>query len=170
MQLARSGRWGGYAAWEKRRGGLWMQELPARTPHDSLFGSFAVPAARQREGLGNRIQAAFAQRLAAQDTPCREQAAAPRSEAGDRNAGVGRTTRMEAATRAEQRAQQALVQRDEKKQDTGQDDEPEDERSRRARRRNRLPGRKDYAITRGRISTTLECTGHGKVETRRRKA
>jgi hypothetical protein len=74
----------------------------------SVF-SVGVPAAPQREVFGDRIFTAFAQRLAAQDTPCRKQAAAQWPMACDRDARVGGARRIKPAACAQQGAQQALV-------------------------------------------------------------
>ena len=66
--------------------------------------------AGEMEVLGHRIVAAMAQRLAAQDAPQRQHAAAQRAEARHRDARVVRAARVEAATLPQQRAEQPLVQ------------------------------------------------------------
>jgi len=68
-----------------------------------------APVAPERERQRHRIDAAAAQGLAAGDPPQAEQAAARGTVPGDRDARVVRATRIEATTRAEQRAQEALV-------------------------------------------------------------
>ena len=71
---------------------------------------FLAATAREVKVLGDRILAAVAQRLAAQQAPAGQQAAAPRAEARDRNPCIIGATGVEAAVRAEQRTDQALVQ------------------------------------------------------------
>ena len=67
----------------------------------------------------HRIEPAAAQRLTARDAPQRERAATQCAEARHRDSSIVRTARMEAAARAEQRAQAALVKREQGENDAG---------------------------------------------------
>ena len=67
------------------------------------------------------IETAAAQRLATQDAPQRQHAAACGAETLDGIARIVRTTRMETATRAEQGAQPAFVRREQGEQNPAHD-------------------------------------------------
>lgn len=73
------------------------------------------------EVFGHRILAAGAQWLATQQPPAGQQAAAPRTEARERNPCIIRASRVEAAARTKQRADPALVQTQQPQYQSGQD-------------------------------------------------
>src|SRR5690625_4013889 len=77
------------------------------------------PAARQRERFGNGVVATRAQRLAAQQAPQRQHAAAPRAEARHGDARVIGARRLEAALPAQKRAKQPFVAVQEKQDEAG---------------------------------------------------
>jgi hypothetical protein len=71
--------------------------------------------------LRHRIVTTGAQRLAAQQAPCRQQASPQRTEARDGNPCIIGTTGVKATTLSQQGAQAALVEGKQQKQESGQD-------------------------------------------------
>src|SRR5690606_14924099 len=83
------------------------------------FGRGVAACRAQAELERYRIQSAAAQGLAARDSAKAQPAPARAAEAGDRDARIFGATRMEAAARAQQRAQHTLVTTDQEDQRTG---------------------------------------------------
>lgn len=84
-----------------------------------MASSFLVVTAREMKVLRHRVFAAVTQWLTAQQPPAGQQATAPRSETGDRNPGIIGAGRVEAAMRAQERAEPALVQSKQPKYQSG---------------------------------------------------
>jgi len=70
----------------------------------------SISAAAEGKTVGDGVEAAFAQRLAAKDAPGRKRAATPRTEARHSNPGIIGAAGVEAAALTEQGAQPALVE------------------------------------------------------------
>jgi hypothetical protein len=75
-----------------------------------MLGFSMGAAAAEMEVFRHRIQAAFAQWLAAQQAPTGQQAAAPGAEAHDGNPCIIGASGVKATTLSQQGAQQALVE------------------------------------------------------------
>ena len=80
-----------------------------------------LAATHEMKVLRHRIFASHAQRLATQHAPHGQQAAAPRTEAGDRNACIIGATGVKSAAGAKQGAEPPLVQTEQPQYQSGKD-------------------------------------------------
>ena len=98
-----------------------LDESSALDQSVDVRGISLAAAAGEMKALGYRVFAAGAQGLATQQTPGRQQAAAPRAEARNGNPCIIRATGVESAALPEQWAEPALVQMQQPQYQSGQD-------------------------------------------------